>query len=228
MRERGNYAPLYKRIGYQFKAVDNLEHALTHRSAGKNHNERLEFLGDAILGMVIAKELFNRFPRQPEGNLTRMRASLVKGETLAELAKEFELGSLLKLGPGELKSGGFRRSSILADAVEAIIGAIYLESGMEVCEPLILNWFASRLQGLDPDLQLKDDKTRLQEYLQGRKQPLPEYNVTDVSGKAHDQTFCVECKVAGLDTAIIGRGTSRRKAEQQAARLVLEQIVDGK
>ena len=226
MDEKHLYASLYKRIGYTFQNPENLNLALTHRSASKKHNERLEFLGDAVLGMVIAKALFIQFPKQPEGNLTRMRATLVKGETLAELAKEFELGDLLKLGPGELKSGGFRRASILADAVEAIIGAIYLEAGLETVEPLLLNWYASRLKKLDPDLHLKDDKTRLQEYLQGRKLPLPDYQVVDIGGKAHDQTFTVECRVTGLKKPLMGRGNSRRKAEQKAARLALEKLVD--
>lgn len=227
MRDSSNYGSLYKKLGYTFKQIDNLALALTHRSAAKIHNERLEFLGDAILGMVIANELFARFPDQPEGSLTRMRSSLVKGDTLAEIAKEFELGDMLKLGPGELKSGGFRRSSILADTVEAIIGAIYLEAGIEVCEPLILRWFEPRLQKLDPSIQLKDDKTRLQEYLQGRKLALPDYKVAEITGKAHDQTFAIECKVTALSAAVIGRGSSRRKAEQQAAKLVLEKLING-
>lgn len=222
------YQPLYKKLGYTFSKPENLTLALTHRSAAKVHNERLEFLGDAVLGMVIARALFERFPKQPEGNLTRMRASLVKGDTLAELAREFELGELLKLGPGELKSGGFRRSSILADAVEAIIGAIYLEAGQQQCEALILSWFESRIANLNPDLHLKDEKTRLQEYLQGRKQPLPRYEVVEITGKAHDQSFTVSCEVSGLEAPLIGQGSSRRKAEQQAARQALEALHDGK
>ncbi|MCC2614703.1 ribonuclease III [Aestuariibacter halophilus] len=222
-----DYRALYNKIGYTFDNEAMLERALTHRSASKKHNERLEFLGDAVLGMVIARALFERFPKQPEGNLTRMRASLVKGETLAKLGKEFKLGDLLRLGPGELKSGGFRRSSILADAVEAIIGAIYLEAGLEVCEPLVLDWFASRISQLDPDRQLKDDKTRLQEYLQARKLPLPDYQVVNISGKDHDQTFDIACHVTGLEGPVNGRGSSRRKAEQVAARQALEQLQHG-
>lgn len=221
------YQPLYKKLGYTFDEQKNLTLALTHRSAAKVHNERLEFLGDAVLGMVIARALFERFPKQPEGNLTRMRASLVKGETLAELAREFEIGNLLKLGPGEMKSGGFRRSSILADTVEAIIGAIYLEAGLERCEALILSWFASRITDLNPDLHLKDDKTRLQEFLQGRKLPLPQYDVVEITGKAHDQSFTVSCEVSGLDAPLIGQGSSRRKAEQRAARQALEALHNG-
>ncbi|MFT2092987.1 ribonuclease III [Paraglaciecola sp. 2405UD69-4] len=221
------YLPLYKRLNYTFAEPANLTLALTHRSANKIHNERLEFLGDAILGMVIGKALYLRFPTQPEGKLTRMRSSLVKGDTLAEVAREFELGDLLLLGPGELKSGGFRRDSILADAVEAIIGAIYLEAGMDKCEALVLEWFAHRINALDPDAVSKDDKTRLQEYLQGNKLPLPLYEVTDVKGKSHDQTFYVECKVEGLQQSVLGRGNSRRRAEQQAAKKVLEKLTHG-
>lgn len=221
------YLPLYRRLNYTFAEPANLTLALTHRSADKLHNERLEFLGDAILGMVIGKALYLRFPSQPEGKLTRMRSSLVKGDTLAEVAREFELGDLLLLGPGELKSGGFRRDSILADAVEAIIGALYLEAGMDKCEALVLEWFAPRINALDPDAVSKDDKTRLQEYLQGKKLPLPLYQVTDVKGKSHDQTFYVECSVEGLKQTVLGRGNSRRRAEQQAAKKVLEKLTHG-
>ncbi|MEP1447074.1 MAG: ribonuclease III [Paraglaciecola sp.] len=220
------YLTLYRRLGYTFAEDANLAKALTHRSAGKQHNERLEFLGDAILGMVIAKALFQRFPKQPEGKLTRMRSSLVKGDTLAEMAREFELGELLLLGPGELKSGGFRRDSILADAVEAIIGAIYLEAGMDKCESLILEWFAPRLKKLDPEAVSKDDKTRLQEYLQSNKHPLPHYEVTDIKGKSHDQTFYVECRVEGLSQAVVGKGNSRRRAEQKAAKQAFEKLIN--
>lgn len=221
------YSSLYKKLGYRFENADNLSLALTHRSASKVHNERLEFLGDAILGMVIANALFTRFPAQPEGNLTRMRASLVKGDTLAKLAIEFDLGECLKLGPGELKSGGHRRSSILADAVEAIIGAIYLEAGLQTCEKLVLQWYEPRLNALDPAIHLKDGKTRLQEFLQGRGKALPEYTVIDIKGKSHEQVFSVECRVEGLSTLFVGKGSSRRKAEQKAASLALESLTNG-
>ncbi len=227
MEKFHQYQSLYKKIGYSFQDPDKLSLALTHRSASKKHNERLEFLGDAVLGMVIANALFKRFPKQPEGNLTRMRSTLVKGDTLAELGVEFELGDLLFLGSGELKSGGFRRSSILADAVEAIIGAIYLESGIATCEEVVLAWFDKRIKALNPELHLKDDKTRLQEYLQGRGLALPQYEVVDIGGKAHDQTFVVQCTVATLPKPTIGRGNSRRKAEMKAARLILEKLTDG-
>lgn len=222
------YLPLYKRIGYTFVEAANLTQALTHRSVGKQHNERLEFLGDAILGMIIANALYQRFPKQPEGKLTRMRSSLVKGDTLAEVAREFDLGELLLLGPGELKSGGFRRDSILADAVEAIIGAIYLEAGIDTCEALVVEWFTPRINALDPEAVSKDDKTRLQEYLQAKKQPLPLYEVTEIKGKSHDQTFYVECNVAGLKNVVIGNGNSRRRAEQQAAKQAFEKLTHDK
>ncbi len=220
------FKPLYTRLGYTFKDPSNLTLALTHRSFHKAHNERLEYLGDAVLGMVVAEALYHRFPQQPEGKLTRMRASLVKGETLAQLGQEFELGSLLRLGSGELKSGGHRRASILADAVEAIIGAIYLESGLDTCSSLILNWLDSRIATLDPTEHSKDNKTRLQEYLQGKKQPLPDYQVKDILGKDHDQVFVVECTVSALEGVVTGRGSSRRKAEQQAAKVALEKLND--
>ena len=220
------YIRLYKRLGYTFADEAKIVEALTHRSASKQHNERLEFLGDAILGMVIAKALYQRFPQQPEGKLTRMRSSLVKGDTLAEVAREFELGELLLLGPGELKSGGFRRDSILADAVESIIGAIYLEAGMNTCESLILDWFACRLKALDPEAVSKDDKTRLQEYLQSNRHPLPLYEVTEIKGKSHDQTFYVERNVEGLKKAVIGSGNSRRRAEQKAAKQAFEKLIN--
>jgi ribonuclease III len=218
------YIGLYKKLGYQFAEPANLTLALTHRSANKNHNERLEFLGDAILGMIIAKALFQRFPAQPEGKLTRMRATLVKGVTLAAMAKEFALGDLLQLGPGELKSGGFRRESILADAFEAIIGAIYLEVGFEQCESIVLGWFAERITELDPLAVIKDDKTRLQEFLQAKKLPLPQYDVVDITGQSHDQMFFVACQVSGLAQSTVGKGNSRRKAEQKAARLAYEKL----
>ncbi|GAA0857027.1 ribonuclease III [Aliiglaciecola litoralis] len=215
---------LCKRLGYTFQEPDNLKLALTHRSASKQHNERLEYLGDAVLGLVVAETLYARFPKQPEGKLTRMRASLVKGDTLAEVAREFELGELLELGSGELKSGGHRRSSILADAVEAIIGAIYLEAGLETIKPLLQTWFAKRLDALDPTAHPKDNKTQLQEFLQGRQMPLPDYTVAEIKGKDHDQLFVVTCQVEGLEENVVGEGSSRRKAEQNAAKIALEKL----
>ena len=220
------YRRLYKAIGYTFNNEALLEQALTHRSAAKQHNERLEFLGDAVLGMIVGETLFRRFPNVPEGKLTRMRSTLVKGETLAELAKETSVGELLNLGPGELKSGGHRRSSILADAVEAILGAIYLDSGMDEVRGVIDRLWESRIEKLDPNAHPKDSKTRLQEFLQGRKLPLPTYEVLSISGKDHAQTFEVSCAVESLAKPVVASGNSRRKAEQEAARLTLEKLDD--
>jgi ribonuclease-3 len=214
--------PLQRKLGYQFQQLELLEQALTHRSCKGKHNERLEFLGDAILSFVIAEALYQNFPKTREGDLTRMRASLVKGVTLAEIAKELSLAEFLRLGPGELKSGGFRRESILADAVEAVLGAIYLDGGESACKERILAWFGSRLTVIEPGVQ-KDSKTKLQEYLQGRKLALPTYEVIDIQGEAHDQTFTVKCTVAGLQP-FIASGSSRRKAEQDCANLILEQL----
>ncbi|PMO38190.1 ribonuclease III [Vibrio splendidus] len=215
---------LERKIGYQFNDADLIHLALTHRSAAGKHNERLEFLGDSILSFVIADDLYHRFPKVNEGDMSRMRATLVRGHTLAELGREFELGDYLKLGPGELKSGGFRRDSILADAVEAIIGAAYLDSDTEVVRRIILSWYQSRLESIQPGVSQKDPKTRLQEFLQGRRNPLPVYTVTNIKGEAHNQEFTVECEVAGVDKPVIGKGTSRRKAEQAAAETALEQL----
>ena len=212
---------LSDKIGHQFQTPTLLRQALTHRSAKGVHNERLEFLGDSILGFVIAEALFNKFPKHDEGDLTRMRSSLVKGVTLAEMAREFELGDYLFLGPGELKSGGHRRESILEDAMEAIIGAVYLDAGLDCCKTLILNWFKVRLVDIKPGNNQKDPKTRLQEYLQGRKIALPEYEVIATKGQSHNQEFTVRCRTSVLNEDIVAKGTSRRKAEQAAAAEVL-------
>lgn len=213
---------LSKKLGYQFNDKSLLTQALTHRSAKGNNNERLEFLGDSILGYIIANELYRRFPNASEGELTRMRSSLVRGATLAEIARGFELGDYLLMGPGELKSGGFRRESILEDATEAIIGAVYLDSDLSQCQKLIGEWFAPRLNDIKPGKAQKDPKTRLQEYLQGRKLPLPSYEVIDTTGQSHNQEFTVSCQVTGIEQTIISKGTSRRKAEQAAAQQALE------
>ena len=215
---------LERKIGYQFKDENFLKLALTHRSANGTHNERLDFLGDSILSFVVADELYHRFPKVDEGDMSRMRATLVRGHTLAELGREFQLGDYLFLGPGELKSGGFRRDSILADAVEAIIGGIYLDSDTEVIRGIILAWYKTRLDSIEPGVSQKDPKTRLQEYLQGRRKPLPTYTVTKIKGEAHNQEFTIECIVAGLDEPVIGKGSSRRKAEQSAADIALGQV----
>lgn len=215
---------LEKKLGYTFQDEDLLKRAITHRSAASKHNERLEFLGDSILSLVIAEALYHGFPDISEGDMSRMRATLVREKTLAELAREFELGEYLILGPGELKSGGFRRESILADTVEAIIGAIYLDSDMDSIRRLLLAWYAERLDSIRPGAEQKDPKTRLQELLQGRRKPLPSYAVIKVKGEAHNQEFTVQCEIDGLEAAVIGVGSSRRKAEQAAAERALEQL----
>ena len=211
-------------LGYHYQDASLLQQALTHRSAYYKHNERLEFLGDSVLGFIISDALFKQFPDVPEGDLSRMRATLVKGLTLAEIAREFELSDCLILGPGELKSGGFRRESILADTVEALIGAMYLDSNIDTTRERVLAWYASRLAAIEPGIGQKDAKTQLQEWLQGRKQALPVYQVIEVKGEAHNQAFTIHCIIQGFEQPIIGTGTSRRKAEQQAAEKALEQL----
>lgn len=213
-----------RRLGYQFNDTSLCELALTHRSCGKRNNERLEFLGDSIVNFVIADDLYARFPTAKEGQLSRLRAQMVKGQTLAEIARELELGDFLRLGSGELKSGGFRRESILADALESLIGAIYLDSDLENVRGFILGWFETRLAALDIDEALKDSKTRLQEYLQSKRLPLPEYLLTKVEGEAHAQTFYISCKIEELAEPTYGVGNSRRQAEQEAAREALQAI----
>lgn len=220
-----NLQILEKKIGYTFKDPAMLVRALTHRSAGSRHNERLEFLGDSLLSMVIADALFHRFPKVNEGDMSRMRATLVREKTLAELAREFELGEYLILGPGELKSGGFRRESILADAVEAIIGAVYLDANIEQVQAMMLGWYEDRLDAIQPGIDQKDPKTRLQELLQGKRKPLPTYTVEQVIGEAHNQKFTVHCQIEGMAQPVIGIGTSRRKAEQSAAEHALEVLL---
>ena len=219
-------AKLGRRLGYSFNDTALAELALTHRSCGSNNNERLEFLGDSILNFVIADALFQQFPAAREGQLSRLRARLVKGVTLAELAEEMQLKDFLRLGAGELKSGGFNRASIQADAVEALIGAIYLDGGAEPARERILDWYQVRLQGLSLDHTEKDPKTRLQELLQARKSELPVYHLIRVEGEAHQQTFHIECEVLLLEQRCSGQGRSRRIAEQQAAKSAL-QLLEG-
>jgi len=210
-----------RRLGHTFRDPALLELAMTHRSAGGQNNERLEFLGDSIVNFVIAEALFRRFPDAREGQLSRLRARLVKGQTLAELAREMGFGEHLLLGSGEMKSGGHRRESILADAVEAVIGAIYLDAGMEAVRGRVLAWYAARLESTSLQDTQKDPKTRLQEFLQSRQSPLPRYEVVNVEGEAHAQTFTVDCHVEVLDRHTTGVGASRRHAEQQAAEKAL-------
>lgn len=212
---------LLERLDYQFREPRLLEEALTHRSVCDRNNERLEFLGDAILNFVIAAELFRRKPADTEGDLSRLRASLVNRESLADIARHLQLGECLRLGGGELKSGGRRRDSILSDALESVLGAVYLDGGFGVCEALIQALFHERLGNLPSANELKDPKTRLQEYLQSRRLPLPGYDVEEVSGKPHDQRFRVVCRIEGLEAVSAGVGGSRRRAEQDAARAML-------
>ena len=216
-------SPLCLALDYRFRDPELLETALTHRSsAGNANNERLEFLGDALLNCIIAVAVYERYPQASEGDLSRLRASLVKGDTLAGIASELELGAHLHLGGGEMKSGGHRRHSILADALEAVLGAVFLDSDFATCRQLILRLYEPRLAALPPVTELKDPKTRLQEMLQARQRPLPVYQVLAVSGEPHVQRFTIECTVEGLST--VAEGGSRRKAEQAAARKMLEQV----
>jgi ribonuclease-3 len=224
MNDSERLSRLVTRLEYEFDNPDLLTEAVTHRSAAAVNNERLEFLGDSILNFVIANELYHMYPDSPEGDLSRLRASLVKKDGLAMIAKDLELGDFLILGSGELKSGGYRRDSILADAVEAILGAVYLDGGFEACSQLVLRLYREQLDNI-PDLsQLKDPKTRLQELLQARKIALPQYQLLDVSGKAHQQTFVISCEVEELSISTQGRAGSRRKAEQLAAQKAIGEI----
>jgi ribonuclease III len=213
-----------ERLGYEPHDLTLFRTALTHRSAPGANNERLEFLGDAVLNLLIAHRLYEAFPQATEGELSRLRARLVSREPLAEIAVSLGLGETLQLGSGELRSGGFRRQSILADALEALYGAIFLDGGLGALEPLITRLFAARIAALPSPEALKDPKTRLQEYLQSRSLTLPRYVILGVEGVDHDQTFKVSCEVPGLSLRVAGEGSSRRRAEQQAAARMLEAI----
>ena len=215
---------LRERLGYEPREPALFRAALTHRSASGPNNERLEFLGDAVLNLVVARHLYGCFPDATEGDLSRLRSRVVSREPLAAVAADLTLGDTLQLGSGELKSGGFRRQSILADALEAVFGAIYLDGGLEAATAVIVRLFAARIAALPEAATLKDAKTRLQEYLQSRSLGLPHYAVTHVGGQDHAQTFEVSCEVAALSLAVRGRGSSRRRAEQQAAERMLIQI----
>ncbi len=218
---------LEKKLGYQFKDPDLLRQAISHRSVGSEHYERLEFLGDSILGFIIAEELYRRFPEASEGQMTRLRSHLVKGKTLAKLSIQLSLGDFLLLGSGELKSGGFRRESILADAFEAIVAGVYLESGIDVCRKHLLVWYGTLLSEADPNEVTKDPKTLLQEQLQSLQLPLPEYKTLNVTGKDHDQQFEVQCTCEGNDkfpgSTTVAVGKNRRQAEKLAAEKALIQ-----
>lgn len=215
---------LQKRLGHEFADPDLLDLALTHRSFAASNNERLEFLGDSILNFVIGDALYERFAAAREGQLSRMRSNLVRGDTLAAIGAELSLGECLRLGEGEMKSGGRERESILADTVEALIGAIYRDAGFAACAERVLSWYRSRLEALSLDQPAKDAKTRLQEYMQARRQPLPEYRVLEASNHAQTHQFTVECRVALLDSPTIASAASRRAAEKQAAARALAQL----
>ena len=217
-----------KGLGYQFKTPALLLQALTHRSFSGNNNERLEFLGDGVLNFIVAHQLYLRFPKLPEGDLSRLRAQLVKESSLAEIASSLNLGDALKLGEGELKSAGWRRPSILADALEAIIGAVYIDGGFLETELLVLKLYAEKLENINPKSIDKDAKSQLQEYLQGKKIELPDYNVLAIDGEAHAQTFRMQCVINKLNITSVGEGSSRRIAEQQAAQLAMNQIAESK
>ena len=212
---------LLQKLEYEFKQAKLLKIALTHRSKGGEHNERLEFLGDAVVNFVIAEILYQQFPKATEGELSRWRASLVNRDTLAELAKEFELGRYLFLGPGELRSGGSERQSILSCAMEAIIGAVYMDGGFEAVQAKIGAWYEPLLHSLSSAASHKDPKTLLQEYLQSRRMSLPIYAVDKIEGEAHQQLFTISCQVEGIKEKTLGKGTSRRRAEQDAAQAML-------
>ncbi len=216
---------LSSRLGYRFQDSGLLVQALTHRSAGSSNNERLEFLGDSVLSLVISEWLYSRFPHASEGELTRLRASLVKGSTLARVARKLALGECLVLGPGEMKSGGHRRDSILADAVEALIGAIFVEAGLAGCRERVLDWFAELLDGKTLGSDEKDAKTRLQEHLQSRGKPLPCYEVVRTEGDPHNQVFTVSCSVPGLHQPVVAQASTRKRAEKRAAELALSQLM---
>ncbi len=214
-------------LDYRFEDEGLLQTALTHRSAGSINNERLEFLGDALLNCVIAIDLFERRPDATEGDLSRLRASLVRGETLAAVARELGLGEAVRLGEGERKSGMYRRDSVLADTLEALIGAIYLDSDFATVSALVRGLFAERLDSLPSAERLKDPKTRLQEYLQRDGRPLPEYELVEATGADHARRFTVRCRVQGLDLECVATAGSRRKAEQQAARECMDRLAAG-
>ena len=212
---------------YAFVEPSLLQQALTHRSAGAPHNERLEFLGDAVLGVIVSDALYARWPKADEGSLTRARAELVRESSLAEVARRLAVGEWLTLGPGEMKSGGHRRDSILSDALEAVIGAIYLDAGFEACRAVVLPWFEEAVSAVPASKVGKDAKTRLQEWLQGRQKPLPLYELKSESGEEHARVFVVRCVLSDPAVAGEGEGGSRRAAEQVAAGVVLELLEAG-
>ena len=215
---------LEQTLGHVFSDVSLLQTALTHRSHSSPHNERLEYLGDAILNAVVARLLFERFPDIPEGDLSRLRANLVRQDSLHQLANRLELGKYLRLGEGELKSGGATRPSILADALEALLGAIWIDAGFNTASAVIARLYETMLQAITPGQPIKDAKTRLQEFLQGKRLPLPKYSLTATEGEAHAQQFRIACLIDSLNIRTEGQGGSRRAAEQMAAERALERL----
>lgn len=216
--------PLETHLGHTWRGRNLLAQALTHRSHGASNNERLEYLGDGILNCVVGLMLYQRFPDLPEGRLSRLRANLVNQESLHEIARDLDLGSYLRLGEGELKSGGASRPSILADALESLFGAAFLDGGFETARAMIERLFSERIHAINPTVQGKDPKTRLQEWLQSRRHGLPLYTLIDTSGQAHAQTFHVECQIAALKITTMGQGCNRKTAEQVAAEAALAQL----
>lgn len=217
-------AELSRRLGHCFADSKLVTQALTHRSAGGAHYERLEFLGDSVLGLIISAELLARHPQAPEGDLSRLRSALVRERTLAQIAQELELGNHLNMGPGETRNGSSRRASILADVVESLIGAVFLDAGFATARTIVLGLYAQRLDNLPSAESLKDPKTRLQEWLQARTRPVPEYNIINVAGESHNQTFTASCTLVDEPRNSEGVGPGRRRAEQAAARNMLEQL----
>lgn len=217
-----DYKPLYRSLGYTFKNKDLLDLALTHRSYASPHNERLEFLGDAVLGLSMAERLYLQYPGCTEGQLTKMRSHLVQGKTLCVMANELGVGPFLRLGTGELKTGGRERDSILEDVVEAIIGAIFLDSDIETAKSIVQFWFEKRLATVSADdAAPRDSKSKLQEYTQGNGHDLPEYETVSIDGKDHNQVFNVVCRINTLGAEAKGVGKNRKNAEQEAAKALI-------
>ena len=223
-----NIGQLQKRLGYQFIDPDLLILALSHRSVAAENNERLEFLGDSILGLVVTDFLYREFPQAREGDLSRMRSHIVRGESLAEVAKQLALGPDLLLGSGEMKSGGHRRDSILGDTVEALIGAVYLDRGIEAAREIVTAWFKSFFDSALQAQPVKDAKTALQEWLQHGNKPLPDYQLVSTGGEAHSRLFTVSCKIAAVETAMTATASSRRRAEQMVAEQLFEEVEKSK
>lgn len=219
-----SFESLYKKLGYAFKQETHIKAALTHRSYSANNNERLEFLGDSLLNFIIAHALYERYPTASEGELSRLRAHLVQEDSLADLAKKIGIGPFLQLGMGELKTGGAERASLLADALEAIIAAIFLDSHFDIAQQFVLNIFHEKLTHTSLKINMRDSKTTLQEYLQSRKHSLPIYEIVHIAGESHQQIFTIRCFVKSLKKETIGKSTSRRKAEQEAAKLLLAEL----